>query len=59
MILKCQGKDDEADVLYEYIKKECGKQEVYFQTCYGQMLLCHAMHVVFGNRTRITEPLIY
>jgi hypothetical protein len=59
LIQKCQGKDDEADVLYANLKKECGKYEVYFQTCYDHGLAMYSLRSIFSQRTKSAEPVIY
>ncbi len=52
LIPKALGKDDEADVLYEAMKDEMGKKEIYFQTCYDHGLLFYELDSLFECRTK-------
>ena len=53
LIPKAQGKDEEADRLFEELITEIGKYEVYFQTCYDQGLAMYSLRSIFRQRTRM------
>jgi len=57
--LKCRGLDDAADEQLDVMKRECGKGEVYFQTCYDHALAFYAFNIVFSKRSTRNEPIIY
>ena len=59
MEAKCQGKDDEADVLFAEMKQKCGAKEAYFQTCYDHDFFFYALTFIFNTRSKIEGPLIY
>ena len=59
LIPKTQGKDDEADLLFDTMIAEVGKKEVYFQTCYDQGLAMKALRRIFAQRTKIEASIFY
>jgi sugar (pentulose or hexulose) kinase len=58
LIPKALGNDEEASRLYEVLKSEIGKQEIYFQTCYDHTLLFYSLERIFKSRTK-TPDIIY
>ena len=53
LILKCQGKDDEAKTAFLEMEKECGKYEVYFQPIYDQHLYFVSLNAMFNKVTNL------
>ena len=59
LILKCQGKDEEAKASLAIAARECGKFEVYFQTEYDHYLYFNSLFPVINRITKFDTPQIY
>ena len=57
MIAKAMGEDDLASKLYNEMRIEMGKKEIYFETCYDHTLLYYSLGPIFARRTN-KEPII-
>ncbi len=51
---KADGKDDEANALFAEMKRECGKQEIYFEKCYDQGLAGYSIGSILSTKSNIS-----
>ncbi len=49
---KANGNDDGADVIFNEMKRECGKREVYFEKCYDQGLIFYALSTIISTKSK-------
>ena len=54
---KALGNDDEALKIYQRMRIEMGKREIYFQTCYDHSLIFYSFDPIFRSKTN-TEVII-
>ena len=59
LILKCQGKDEEAKEALSVLKETCGKHEIYFQTVYDHYNTFNGLNRIFSSVTKNDAPAIY
>lgn len=59
LILKCQGKDEEAKEALAIARDTCGKYEVYFQTVYDHYNTFNGLNRIFSAVTKNDAPAIY
>ena len=57
MIAKAMGEDDLASKLFNEMRVEMGKKEIYFETCYDHTLLYYSLSPIFARKTN-KEPII-
>jgi hypothetical protein len=55
LIPKAQGKDDEADALFDVLKDEMGKEELAIERWYDHTLAMNSLGILFKTRTKVTE----
>ncbi len=49
---KALGNDKESDILFNEMKRECGKREVYFEKCYDQGLAFYALGTIIATKSK-------
>ena len=59
LIPKTMGNDAEADRLFEAMRDELGKQEIYFQNCYDHGLAMYSLKMIFDKKTKGSELIMY
>ena len=55
---KAVGKDEEAQDLYDALRIEFGKKEIYIEKYYDHFNFCYAYNSIFRTKSKLTEPII-